>query len=446
LSQADSDRSEPNLMQGTLKEIDIRSILHLIELGQKTGQLVVLADPLAEVNLRESAISPSKFPPPGVAAAHTWFVFFQSGRIVYATETANLSRIKDYLRRCHTDLALTRLFATDTELDVSEYSYLWILLSRQILTPAQSRSILQGMVNETLFDLFNLEQGRFIFASDLALAPQLTTLPITPYLARTIRQVQQWKQLYPYIHSPEQCPEIIDTANLQGFLSNRTFNKFSGFADGATSIRQMARYLHRDILTIARAIYPYVQQGAIRLPQRQPRSEHSQRANYSPTEPRTQTPTLVCIDDQEHSREQVQSMLSSAGYRVTAIANPIDAISQILQLKPALILCKAEMPDLNGYEICAMLRQIRTFRQTPIIIMISDGHQMLNQVLTRTMGATSCLKQPFGESELLPLLKKYVRQGNSDKSCSLPGMANPPDDGLQIEGTDVSSLSSTPLN
>jgi twitching motility two-component system response regulator PilG len=38
-------------------------------------------------------------------------------------------------------------------------------------------------------------------------------------------------------------------------------NKLQHWADGKTTLRQLARYVNRDILTVAKAIYPYVQQG-----------------------------------------------------------------------------------------------------------------------------------------------------------------------------------------
>ncbi len=94
-------------MQGTLNEIDIRSILQLIELGQRTGELLVeayssptnntggdsssksftLGRPYQEAKLRRSA-------------EPFWLVFFLNGQIAYASDSeGSLSRLRDYLRR-----------------------------------------------------------------------------------------------------------------------------------------------------------------------------------------------------------------------------------------------------------------------------------------------------------------------------------------------------------
>ena len=77
--------------------------------------------------------------------------------------------------------------------------------------------------------------------------------------------MQEWKQLYPHIQSPEQLPLLADIAQLNSSLPEATVNKLQHWADGKTSLRQLARYLNRDILTVAKAIYPYVQQGWLQL-------------------------------------------------------------------------------------------------------------------------------------------------------------------------------------
>lgn len=437
-------------MQGKLNEIDIRSILQLIELGQRTGELFVEAYVPAG-NYESEAATSSNPPMATPIGQRSWFVFFLNGQIVYAADaTTNLSRLKDYLRRYQAEVSLTRLMAGSPPLpNASEYDCLWFLLENHLLTPAQSRSIIHSMVHETLFDLLSLHQGSFIFATGSALSPQLTTLDITPQLTRTMKQVQQWKQLHPYIQSPEQCLAIADVARLQGLLSNRTFNKFSGFVDGKTSIRQIARYLNRDMLTVARAIYPYIQQGVIQLSQWGLRESGSGMGSKTLPSgrypvPATQ-PTIVCVDDGASIREMVQAILNSHGYSATAIGDPIDAVSLIFRLHPDLILCDITMPELDGFEICSMLRQSTAFRRTPIV-MLTGKDGFMDRARARMVGATDYLTKPFGESELLMLVEKYVGLGQSEQPQSITSLADRSDDRLQIDRTDASSISSTPLN
>jgi twitching motility two-component system response regulator PilG len=70
------------------------------------------------------------------------------------------------------------------------------------------------------------------------------------------------------------------------------------------------------------------------------------------------------------------------------------------------------MPELDGYEICAMLRNSTAFRQIPIV-MLTGMEGFIDRVKARIVGATHYLTKPFGESELLMLVEKYIGPGLS---------------------------------
>jgi twitching motility two-component system response regulator PilG len=72
------------------------------------------------------------------------------------------------------------------------------------------------------------------------------------------------------------------------------------------------------------------------------------------------------------------------------------------------------MPELDGYEICAMLRKSTAFRQTPIV-MLTGKDGFIDRVKARMVGATDYLTKPFGESELLMLVEKYVGLGDPNR-------------------------------
>ncbi|MDY7022805.1 MAG: DUF4388 domain-containing protein, partial [Cyanobacteriota bacterium] len=238
-------------MQGSLSEIDIRSILQLIELGQRTGELMVEAYSPAPSSTGEKRRPHFGGP--------SWLVFCLNGRIIYAGQSEDsLSRLRDYLRRFQADTALDRIEAPSIAMmNAPEYGYLWAMLEKNLITPAQARSIIHGMVHETLFDLLSLHQGSFIFEMGPPLAPQLTTLEISSLLAKIMKQVQEWKTFLPYIQSPQQCPLIPDPQKLKQTLRPQAFETLSRWADGQTTFRQISRYLNRDIVTVTKAMYPF---------------------------------------------------------------------------------------------------------------------------------------------------------------------------------------------
>jgi twitching motility two-component system response regulator PilG len=390
-------------MQGQLSEIDIFSILQLIELGQRTGELFVEAYPSSGV-LSRSRNHPS------------WFVFFLNGQIIYAGETeSTLSRLRDYLRRYKAETTIEQIPASSiATFNTPEYGCLWALLENHLVTPAQGRNIIQGMVRETLFDLLSLHQGSFVFELGNPLTPQLLTMEIAPLATKTLKHVQNWKQLHPYLHSPDQCPTIADATLLKQNIPIAAFQMLDRYADGQTSIRQIARYLNRDISTVARAIYPYVQRGWLHLTHNavQP-SVHSTPRIPLDLSSTAKAPKVVCIDDSPTVCQAVKVMLERNGYDITTIENPLTALSVVFQLKPDLILCDITMPELDGYEVCAMLRQSTAFRQTPIL-MLTGKDGFIDRVRARMVGATDYLTKPFGEQEILMLLEKYIGIGKPE--------------------------------
>jgi twitching motility two-component system response regulator PilG len=441
-------------MQGKLSEIDIRSILQLIELGQRTGELFVEAYPSQPSStgsagvVHSSDTRASKY-----LAERFWFVFFLNGQIVYtANADTSISRLTDYLHRYKLDTTPSSIsIPAIASTNAPEYNYLWTLLETHVLTPAQGRSIIRSMVHETLFDLLSLHQGSFIFELGPPLSPQLTTLEVTPLLAKIMKQVQQWKQLHPHIQSPDQYPVIASESILREALSHKTFNTLDRYTDGKTSIRQIARYLNRDILTIARAIYPYIQNGAIQLVYPPPDSSVSgsgskiSRSKELEWWHPAKTPRIVCIDDGVTVREIVEQILGQHGYEATSIGNPLKALSLVFQLKPDLILCDIAMPELDGYEICAMLRKSTAFRQIPII-MLTGKDGFIDRVRAKMVGATDYLTKPFGEGELLMLVEKYVGSGSLEPVQAGELFADLAENALELDRVDATSASSAPFS
>ncbi|MCJ8280938.1 MAG: response regulator [Rivularia sp. ALOHA_DT_140] len=394
-------------MQGNLSEIDIRSILQLIELGQRTGLLFVEA----------YASSPcSNFAPSSTEESlpQTWFVFFLKGQIVYSQQAnSSVFRLRDYLRYYRINLQGEEIQPktdADKSLCAPEYGYLWRLLEQDIINPTQARSIIQGLVHETLFDLLSLREGNFIFELDKPLTPQLTTLEIAPLVNKVFKQVQEWKLLYPHIQSPDQCPVLTDVERLRSSLASSTVEKLQHWADGKTSLRQLARFLNRDVLTLAKAIYPYVEQGLIHIVSSDTASSLTQNnSRLLHSQENQPLKAIVCIDDAYSICETVQSILQPQGYNAISFTNPLEALNRVFQLQPHLILCDIMMPDLDGYQLCAMLRHSSAFRLVPII-MLSAKNSYIDRARANMVGATDYLTKPFESNELLLLIKKYLNK------------------------------------
>lgn len=388
-------------MQGTLSEIDIRSILQLIELGQRTGELLVETYRFSPSQENGSPLGETS------QGQSSWFVFFNNGQFAYATHSSHdsLDRLQDYLHRYSVKEVLSQLSYPGTATNTPvEYGYLWLLLEQKILTPIQGRIILQNMVEETLFDLLSLHSGCFMFEMSPTLSPQLMTWEISPLITKIVKQVQQWKQFHPYIQSPNACPMITDEVQLRAMLAENTYNSLQRWADGKTTLRQLSRYLNRSLFSIAKAIYPYIQKGWIQLIEEQ---------TFTPEgKADSEVPKVLYIDDDLTVCKSVEKILQQEGYEISITTDAIASLSLCFQTRPDLILCDIAMPDLDGYEICAMLRRSTLFRQTPIV-MLTGKDGFIDRVQARMVGSTDYLSKPFRRNELLTLVEKYIGRRSS---------------------------------
>lgn len=356
-------------MQGTLREIDVYTIIHLIEFGQRTGELLI-----------ES--TSGKF----------WFLFFHNGQLIYATDTdSNLTRLRDYLHGLGLEHALDRLATSKLGINVLEYGQIWSLLESNVINPAQAKSIIESTMREVLFDILSLYQGTFVFEIGPALTPKLTHLKFSQISAEFLRQLQTWQQFYPVIQSSNQCPVL---------LSNKALPHLRNWIDGTTTIRQLARYSGLDIGNIGQDIYDAIATGEVTVP---PLVLNVQQ------QVKVQSPRVLCIDDSVTICRAVEYILHNHGYQVMAVSSPIKALSVVFQHKPDLVLCDITMPEIDGYELCGMLRRSSAFAKVPII-MLTGKDGFIDRVKARMVGATEYLTKPFGEKELLTTVEKYSKR------------------------------------
>jgi twitching motility two-component system response regulator PilG len=356
-------------MQGTLREIDVYTIIHLIEFGQRTGELLI-----------ES--TSGKF----------WFLFFHNGELIYATDTdSNLTRLRDYLHGLGLENALDRLANSKLGINVLEYGQIWSLLESNVINPTQAKSIIESTMREVLFDILSLYQGTFVFEISPALTPKLTQLKFSQISSEFARHLQRWQQFYPVIQSSNQCPVL---------MSNDALPHLRNWIDGKTTIRQLSRYSGLDICKIGQDIYDAIATGEVTVPPL---------VLNVPQQVKVQSPRVVCIDDSVTICRAVEYILHNHGYQVMAVSSPIKALSVIFQYKPDLVLCDITMPEIDGYELCGMLRRSSAFAKVPII-MLTGKDGFIDRVKARMVGATEYLTKPFGEKELLTTVEKYSKR------------------------------------
>lgn len=79
--------------------------------------------------------------------------------------------------------------------------------------------------------------------------------------------------------------------------------------------------------------------------------------------------SILVVEDDEAMRELLRRALESHGYAVQEAGNGQEALQQMVQRRPAVILSDLMMPEMNGFELIEELRKHEEWRQIPVVVM-----------------------------------------------------------------------------
>ncbi len=119
---------------------------------------------------------------------------------------------------------------------------------------------------------------------------------------------------------------------------------------------------------------------------------------------------ILLVEDDINVRSMLGFVLLREGWSVATAANGTDAIAQLEQSLPDIILLDMAMPGLDGWDVLARRAAEPTWRQVPVIVMSAD-HLHANAVLD--LGATLFLPKPFTIDQLRQALLEGLPPRNT---------------------------------
>ena len=120
-------------------------------------------------------------------------------------------------------------------------------------------------------------------------------------------------------------------------------------------------------------------------------------------------PTVMVVDDSLTVRKITGRLLSREGYQVLTAKDGVDALEQLLDTIPDVLLVDIEMPRMDGFDFTRNVRADARLKGIPIIMITSrtaDKHR--NYALE--IGVNQYLGKPYQEDELLALVADFVKQ------------------------------------
>ena len=122
---------------------------------------------------------------------------------------------------------------------------------------------------------------------------------------------------------------------------------------------------------------------------------------------------ILLVEDDKKISELVKQSLLSEGYFVDQSFDGESGYYKIIEDQPDLVILDIMMPKMNGYKVCAKVREIGV--TTPIIMLTAkSGEYDVEEGLDT--GANDYLRKPFSTVELLARIRKLLKTGEHTKT------------------------------
>ncbi|MGB7024208.1 MAG: response regulator transcription factor [Candidatus Acidiferrales bacterium] len=121
---------------------------------------------------------------------------------------------------------------------------------------------------------------------------------------------------------------------------------------------------------------------------------------------------ILVVDDEPQIRRVMRTTLSAAGYTIVEAHTGEEALEQIRNERPDLILLDMNMPGLGGLDTC---REIRDTSDIPVI-MLTVRNTERDKVTALDAGADDYVVKPFATQELLARIRAALRRSPSSET------------------------------
>ncbi len=126
---------------------------------------------------------------------------------------------------------------------------------------------------------------------------------------------------------------------------------------------------------------------------------------------------ILIVDDEPDVLDLVKTNLTNAGFFVATADDGEEALKKANSLIPDLILLDLMLPQVDGLEVCKILRRSDATRDIPIIMLTAKASE-IDRVLGLELGADDYVTKPFSPRELVLRVKALLRRGKTADDSS----------------------------
>ncbi|HVT33202.1 MAG TPA: EAL domain-containing protein [Rhodanobacteraceae bacterium] len=144
---------------------------------------------------------------------------------------------------------------------------------------------------------------------------------------------------------------------------------------------------------------------------------------------RTNPYRIMIVEDDRSQTLFAESILRKAGMETLAITEGLDALDELDRFRPELILMDLYMPDVDGMELTALIREREAFLSTPIVF-LSGEHDADKHFEALNAGGDDFLSKPIRPKHLISAVTNRVRRARQMSSRQQQAPAAPAAGGI----------------
>lgn len=123
---------------------------------------------------------------------------------------------------------------------------------------------------------------------------------------------------------------------------------------------------------------------------------------------------VLVVDDEPDTVELISFNLKNAGYDVVSAADGAEALKKARSTEPELIILDLMLPEVDGLEVCKILRNDPITQRIPILMLTAKAGEV-DRIIGLELGAKDYVTKPFSPRELILRVRNLLSQGTTEE-------------------------------
>lgn len=116
---------------------------------------------------------------------------------------------------------------------------------------------------------------------------------------------------------------------------------------------------------------------------------------------------ILVVDDDEMVLIALKELLRPRGYEVETVAGGKEALDKLAHNSYELLMLDVIMPEMDGFELCKRIREIKEYSKTPIVFLTAKSAEE-DKVRGLEAGANLFLSKPISPEKLLRIIAEAL--------------------------------------